>query len=229
MSTFPGYSDDLFAFLGELEHNNNKPWWEANKQRYEDSVRTPSLQLIEAMGPLLADISPHFLAVPKKSGGSMMRPFRDTRFSKDKTPYKTNVGIQFRHRAGKDVHAPGFYLHIETGELFVGVGMWHPDKDSLAAVRASIDSKPKEWLAVRDDPDFAGAYSLGGDSLKRAPKGYPVDHPMIEDLRRKDFIAGAEVDHDFVLADDLPDQLAALFAKAAGFQRWLAQAVGQPF
>ena len=229
MSDFPGYTGDLLSFLGELTLNNDRAWWKANLQRYEDSVRTPSLQLIQAMEPRLADISPHFLAIARKSGGSMMRPFRDTRFSKDKTPYKTNVGIQFRHRSGKDVHAPGFYFHVAPDEIFVGIGMWHPDGGALASIRASIDESPAAWLAARDETGFTATYELAGASLKRAPRGYPIDHPRIADLKRKDFIAVANLDADFVLDPALPDRLAQLFERAAPFQSWLCSAIGQPF
>ncbi len=223
------YTEHAMQFLRELELNNNKPWWDANKQRYEDVVRTPSLQLIEAMAPLLADISPHYLAIAKKSGGSMMRPFRDVRFSKDKTPYKTNIGIQFRHRSGKDVHAPGFYFHIDPDRIFLGVGMWRPDGPSLNAIRGAIDADPKGFTAVRDDAAFRGAYHFEGESLKRPPRGFDKDHPLIEDLKRKDHIAVCDLDEDWILGDDLPDRLAAKFALAAGFSRWLCGAIDQPF
>ena len=117
------FSKKTIKFLRELKKNNNREWFEKNKDRYEEEVRSPALGYIEAMGQPLYKISPHFIASAKKSGGSMMRPYRDIRFSSDKTPYKTNVGIQFRHAAGKDVHAPGFYLHIEPGEFFLAAGM----------------------------------------------------------------------------------------------------------
>jgi uncharacterized protein (TIGR02453 family) len=223
------YTEDTLRFLRELELNNNKPWWETHKQRYEDSVRTPSLDLIRAMEPLLADISPHYLAIAKKQGGSLMRPFRDVRFSADKTPYKTNIGVHFRHRNGKDVHAPGFYFHVGTDGVFLGVGMWHPDGPSLAAIRARIDESPDTWTKVRDSEILTANFRLGGDSLKRAPKGCPIDHPMIVDLRRKDYILVCDLDETWILGDDLVDRLAARFAAGADFSRWLCGAIGQPF
>ena len=134
MSDFPGFTPELFRFLHELSENNVKSWWEPNKQRYEDVVRSPALAFITAVGERLAEVSPHYVAIAKKSGGSMMRPFRDTRFSKDKTPYKTNVGIHFRHRAGKDVHAPGLYVHIDPDEVFLATGLWHPESSALKAI-----------------------------------------------------------------------------------------------
>ena len=132
------FSDETFQFLSSLALNNNRVWFEENKQRYEDAVRTPALRFIDDIAVELAAISPHFLAIPKKVGGSLMRVYRDTRFSKDKRPYKTNIGIHFRHEVGKDVHAPGFYLHIAPGECFVGVGVWRPDSRALAKIRDAI-------------------------------------------------------------------------------------------
>ena len=229
MQDFAGFGPELFAFLAELTLNNNKGWWEPNKARYERDVRGPALEFITAMEPRLLDVSPHYTAVARKSGGSLMRPFRDTRFSKDKTPYKTNVGIHFRHRAGKDVHAPGFYLHLACDEVFLGVGLWHPDSGSLGAIRQRIDREQDAWLAARDDPRFAANWSLGGESLKRAPRGYPKDHPLLEDLKRKDHTASLTLTEDDVVEDGFIDRVAALFEDTAPFMRFLTEAVGQPF
>ena len=111
------FSAATFSFLEELAAHNNRAWFEANKSRYESVVREPALQFIAAMAPLLAEFAPHFRAEPRRVGGSLMRVHRDTRFSRDKSPYKTNIGIQFRHALGKDVHAPGFYLHVSSRRM----------------------------------------------------------------------------------------------------------------
>jgi len=129
------FSKATFSFLGELSRNNNREWFHDNKQRYEEAVRGPALAFIEDIAPELQLIAPRFLAVPKKVGGSLMRVHRDIRFGKDKTPYKTNIGIQFRHEAGKDVHAPGYYLHIAPQECFFGAGIWRPDSTALGQIR----------------------------------------------------------------------------------------------
>ena len=126
MATFQGFGKPALQFLAELEANNNREWFAQNKPRYEELVREPALDFIVAMGSELQKLSPHLEAIPKRVGGSLMRVYRDTRFGKDKTPYKTNIGIQFRHRMGKDVHCPGFYLHISNDEIFLGAGMWRP-------------------------------------------------------------------------------------------------------
>ena len=115
------FSPATFGFLQRLAANNNRDWFLEHKAEYEARVRGPALRFIEDMADELAAISPHFLALPKKVGGSLMRVNRDIRFGHDKRPYKTNIGIQFRHEMGKDVHAPGFYLHIEKEDCFIGV------------------------------------------------------------------------------------------------------------
>ena len=120
------FRPELFAFLEELKANNDREWFAANRDRYEEELLEPAMDFIAAFAPKLEKISPNFRADPRPSGGSLFRIYRDTRFSKDKTPYKTNVGIHFRHELARDAHAPGFYLHIGPGEAFAGAGIWHP-------------------------------------------------------------------------------------------------------
>ena len=140
---FEGFPPDAVRFLAELGKNNNRPWFQANRNRYEQSVRAPALAFIEAMAPRLERASPRIYADPSPHGGSLMRIHRDTRFSNDKRPYKTNIGIQFRHERGDDVHAPGLYFHLDPKEFFLACGMWRPDGDALAAVRSSAHQRKK--------------------------------------------------------------------------------------
>ncbi len=154
MTDFAGFQPELITFLEDLRFHNERPWFEANKARYERFVREPALAFIEAMAPRLQAISPELTAEAKKVGGSLMRVHRDVRFSKDKTPYKTNLGIQFRHSMGKDVHAPGLYMHIEPGGYFLAAGMWHPASEPLRHIRDRIAAQPDAWLAARDDRAF---------------------------------------------------------------------------
>ncbi|MDX1593127.1 MAG: DUF2461 domain-containing protein [Gammaproteobacteria bacterium] len=225
----PPFEGELFAFLRKLRQNNERDWFEAHKPLYETAVRIPALGFIEAMGPRLEAISPHFRAVAKKSGGSLMRVYRDTRFSKDKTPYKTNVGIQFRHEAGRDVHCPGFYLHLEPGRCFLGAGIWRPDAASLRRIRDFLADNPGGWRRALDDRRFATRFMLDGDSLQRAPRGYPADHPLIEDLKRKDFIAVADFSDAKALDRDFVDWVANTYATATPLMRYLCQALDVPF
>ncbi|MCV6603985.1 MAG: DUF2461 domain-containing protein [Porticoccaceae bacterium] len=222
------FTERSIHFLQQLRHNNNRDWFNEHKQDYEDFVRTPALRFIEQMAEPLAKISPQFEAIPKKVGGSLMRVYRDTRFGKDKTPYKTNIGIQFRHRLGKDVHAPGFYLHIEPGEAFVGVGIWRPDSDTLFKIRTAITEKPKQYQQALGHKPFKN-FSMAGDSLKRPPRGFDADHPLVEELKRKDFIAITELDEKALFEKNLVSKIAKQFDSATPLMKFLCNAIDVKF
>lgn len=228
-SPAPSFGKCLFEFLMDLEENNDRTWFEEHRETYEAAVREPALQFIRAMQPRLKRISAHFVANDKKVGGSLMRVHRDVRFSKNKQPYKTNVGIQFRHELGKDVHAPGFYVHLHPDESFLGVGIWHPDSQALQAIRQRIDEEPTAWKRARDDRGFQAQYRLAGDSLKRPPRGYEQDHPLIEDLKRKDFIAVKNLSRRDVLAGSFLENVTNDFRAAKPLMRFLCKALKIPF
>ncbi len=217
---------DLFTFFRELKENNNREWFEANKQRYEKQVREPLLEFIVDFGVRLPEISRHYVADARKSGGSLFRIYRDVRFSKDKTPYKTGAGVQFRHEQAKDVHAPGFYLHLEPNNVFIGGGIWHPDNKTLGKIRDAIVDQPEKWESAKNDKDFTSVFTLGGDSLKRGPKGYDPEHLLIEDLKRKDFVASIELTEQDACRADFIDQYTDMCKKQAPFIRFLTEAVG---
>ena len=226
---FRGFDASIFQFLEELTDNNNRPWFQANKARYENEVLVPSLAFIRAFAPRLKKISPYFVASDQRIGGSLMRVYRDTRFARDKTPYKTNVGIQFRHEFGKDVHAPGYYVHIASGECFLAIGVWRPDPDSLASVRQAIVEHPDRWKRAKNDRKFRARFQLDGDSLKTPPRGFPAEHPLIEDLKRTDFIGLEELTEQDVLKPKFIDAVAASFAASRPFMRFLCEALRVPF
>ncbi len=228
-STATHFTPALFRFLRDLKKNNNRDWFQANKARYEADVKEPAQQFISDFGPSLAKISPHFNADPRPSGGSLFRIYRDVRFSKDKTPYKTSVGIQFRHKAGKNAHAPGFYLHLEPGGIFAGIGVWRPDGPSLKKIRDAIATDPTGWKRAIGGKPFKQHYQLDGDSLKRPPKGYDPEHPLIEDLKRKDFIAGSRLTQKQVVSAGFIDVFAGRCQAGKPFVRFLCKAVGAPF
>ncbi|MGD8321387.1 MAG: TIGR02453 family protein, partial [Gemmatimonadota bacterium] len=138
MAVTPYFTRETFAFLEELADNNERAWFGANKGRYEDHVKVPALRFIQDFAPHLARISAHFTAGPR----SLFRIHRDVRFSRDKSPYKTHLGIQFRHDAGRNVHAPGYYFHVEPGEVFVALGLWHPDGPATRKIREAMVEDP---------------------------------------------------------------------------------------
>lgn len=221
----PRFGEATFAYLRDLGENNRKEWFEANRERYEAHVREPALALIREMGPRLKKAGVPLVADDRKVGGSLMRVHKDVRFSKDKSPYKTNVGIHFRHAAGKDVHAPGFYFHIGLDECFVGLGMWHPEPAALEAIRKRILDKPKVYQKLIEDPALTKVWRSGGESLKRPPRGYPADHPLIAELMRKDHILVADLRKKDVISPTLPDLLSSHLAAGKGHLRFLCEAV----
>ena len=218
------FNRKTFKFLKELNANNNREWFTANKQRYEDEVRTPALNYIESMTQHMAKISPYFVVSAKKVGGSLMRVHKDIRFSKDKTPYKTNVGIHFKHARGKDVHAPGFYLHLEPGELFIAAGIWRPESSTLKNVRTLIDEYPDEWKDLTRKVTGKSGYQFDGDSLKRPPMGFSKEHPLLDDLKRKDFIVVKKLKVTDVYAKDFSKHSAQMFKTASPLVNFVCDA-----
>ncbi|MEM6363792.1 MAG: DUF2461 domain-containing protein [Planctomycetota bacterium] len=220
---------DLFAFLEELSENNNREWFNANKPRYQSDVQNAVVAWIEQWVKPLAKAAPMLSVIPKRSGGSLMRIYRDTRFSKDKTPYKTNVGISLRHQADGDIHAPGVYVHLAANECFIGAGCWRPPRQTLAAIRDAIDCDPKAWRRARDQKQFRNTFTLAGDSLKTSPRDYAKDHPLIEDLRRIDFIGVASLTRDDILAPDATDRIVDHVKAARPLMRFICDAVDVPY
>jgi len=216
------FTEGLFRFLTELRANNDRVWFHANKNRYESEVKEPMLRFIADFGERLRAISRNFDADPRPVGGSMFRIYRDTRFSKDKSPYKTAAAAHFQYRHGsKDVHAPGFYLHLEPGECMGGGGLWHPDAAALQKVRDRIVTRPKEWKAIVD-----GGVAISGETLKRPPAGYAPTHPFIEDLKRKDIYTMTRFSEADVCAPDFVDRYTEACRSAAPLVAFLTRALG---
>ena len=215
---------ELFAFLAELRRHNNREWFNENKDRYLTEVRDPALALVAALAPGLHGISRQISVDPRPSGGSMMRIYRDTRFSRDKTPYKTNVGIHFGLKAPRTFDAPGFYLHLEPGHVFMGAGIWHPQADALRAVREAIVKDQRGWAAAR-------RVGLSHDeaSLKRPPRGFDPEHPLVEDLKRQSFTTGAEFTQQQACAPDFAARYVTACRRAAPLMRFLARAMELTF
>jgi uncharacterized protein (TIGR02453 family) len=229
MMKFERFQPTIFEFLEQLAANNNRSWFQENKRRYERDVMEPAMAFIRAIQPRLNRISPYFVASDRHVGGSLMRVYRDARFVKDMEPYKTNVGIQFRHQQGHDIHAPGFYVHIALDESFLAIGLWRPDRMALGQIRQAIIEWPNRWRRARDERKFQSRFSLDGDSLKRPPRGFPADDPWIEDIKRTDFIGLEELEERDVLGKGFLDHVAASFAASRPFMRFLCDALKVPF
>jgi uncharacterized protein (TIGR02453 family) len=225
----PYFTDASFRFLRALARHNSREWFQQHKGDYEAHLREPFLRLIADLQPDLATISPHYRADPRPAGGSLFRIHRDTRFANDKTPYKTWSGARFFHARGKTVPSPSFYLHVQPGACFVGAGLWHPEPETQRRIRAFILDNPGGWKAAVHSPAFRRRFELEGESLVRPPRGYPADHPLIDDLKRKSFVGAAALDDATVLGPRLRKSVAVAFAGLAPLVDYLCAALDLEF
>ena len=183
---FLGMPKDALVFLRGLKRNNTREWFEKNKERFEQTVKDPFLSLLHEVGEQLHSFHASIVVDPKKNA---YRIYRDIRFSKDKTPYKTWIAASFTFKGGDRKTSPGFYLHIGADELIIGGGLWDPIPEKLKRLRASIDANPKEMKSILGSAKFKQTFTaLEGESLKSVPKGFEKDHPAAELLKRKQFL-----------------------------------------
>jgi uncharacterized protein (TIGR02453 family) len=224
----PYFTRALFAFLQDLAAHNDRDWFHANKDRYEENVRQPALRFIADFGNHVHRISPHLRVDPRPHGGSLFRIQRDIRFSKDKSPYKTHAAIQFRHEAGKDAHAPGLYLHLEPGNCGLAAGVWRPPTPAVRAIREAIAGDPRGWQKIVASKGLAGMERFG-ERLQRVPAGYAKDHPQADELKWKDYGVWCPLRQADVLAGDAMQRLAARYRATAPMLKFLCDALGQPF
>ncbi|GAC1631879.1 MAG: DUF2461 domain-containing protein [Nevskia sp.] len=240
----PYFTPHSLKFLRGLANNNSREWFAAHKSEYEEHVKLPFLRLIGDLDAPLKTISPHYVANPKPVGGSMFRIYRDTRFAADKTPYKPWAGASFYHQATKAIirggdaeqgtmgrlDAPGFYLHVQPGETFLGGGLWHPQPETLKRIRAYMLNNPASWKATTRSAAFRKTFgTLGGDSMKRVPLGFDAAHELIEDLKRKDFVCSAPLGDEALCAPDLPNTVIKHFKLTAPLIDWLCGALDLDF
>lgn len=226
---FEGFSPDFLKFFRELSANNDRAWFEANKDRYRGSVVDPMLSFIAALESPVGRISPQFLVIPKAHGGSLFRIYRDTRFSADKTPYKTHAAAHLRHAAGKDAHAPGFYVHFGPEGLHWGGGIWLPPSAPLRAIREFIADNPAAWRRLGAAKAVRDRGGLQGEQLKRPPRGFDPEHEHVDDLRRKSFYLMEEAKPATLRDPDLVKRVTAGFRAAAPLNHFLCDALGLPF
>jgi uncharacterized protein (TIGR02453 family) len=215
------FNPEFFEFLQQLKRNNRREWFAKNKSRFESVVRDPCLRFITEAADPLHNISAQIVADPRPNGGSLFRIYRDIRFSENKQPYKTHVGIQFRHAAEKkDVHAPGFYFHLEPGQYFLAAGSWRPESKQLNNIRQAIVAKPERWKKA------TSKLTLDGEVLSRPPRGFAADHPLIGDLKRKDFIALVEFSEAQVCGPKFMKDFTKACQQISPLVEFLSQALG---
>jgi uncharacterized protein (TIGR02453 family) len=222
---FAGFRPEAIQFLADLAANNDRDWFQPRKAEFERLLKQPLEALVSDLAARFAERGLPLQADPKRS---IFRIYRDTRFSKDKSPYKTNVGASFPWVEGGSsdpgAHANGGYFHFQPGEMFMGGGMWMAEKPTLDAFRQAIVRDPDRVKAALEEPGFVK--SLGSvrthEELKRVPTGLPADHPMADYFRWKDIVFGRRLSDEEVLSPKLPDTLADGYAAALPVFRFLA-------
>lgn len=234
MDRFTNFSPRALTFLRGLKKNNRKEWFEAHRDEYERQLKSPLAALIEEIDVALAEIAPEIVGSPKKSA---FRIYRDVRFSKDKSPYKTHVACWFFHMdvgtrmQSEAVHGgAGFYLHLSPGECFCGGGIWMPPRAALHKIRSALVDDVEGWEAIVKGRRFRQRFGALDEEgmLTRLPRGYAADHPAGEWLRYQSFTAGAALTDQEVTSPRLPRLLAGHFSAMTPFVRWLNNALGLP-
>ncbi|MGE0448532.1 MAG: DUF2461 domain-containing protein [Vicinamibacterales bacterium] len=217
-STAPRFTPATLTFLRALKRNNDREWFRARKERYERDVRGPMVALIERLNGDFQSFAPELVATPK----CIYRIYRDTRFSDDKTPLKTNIAASFPWRGLPRHQGAGLYVEIAPGWVWAGGGMYAPETSQLAAVREHIAANHRRLHAIVKSPGFRRAVGrLDGAQLQRVPRGYSKDHPAAEYLRFRQFLAGKEFPADFAHSARFYAGLLGVFRQVAPLIRFL--------
>ncbi|HEU0195689.1 MAG TPA: TIGR02453 family protein [Nevskiaceae bacterium] len=225
------FTPQSFRFLAALAKHNDRSWFLAHKQAYIDTLREPMSRLIADLAPRLTHISSHFMADPRPQGGSMFRIYRDVRFRRDKRPYKEWVSFKLMQERAREMDGdvPGFYLHVQPGQCFAGAGVWRPNHEHLLRIRNYLLDNPASWKAATRTLPFRRRFEMGGESLKRPPHGFDPMHELIDDLKRKDFVAHCALADDALLRSDLPTLLMRNYRALAPMNDWLCGALDLDF
>ncbi|MBW2529538.1 MAG: DUF2461 domain-containing protein [Deltaproteobacteria bacterium] len=222
---FDGFSKGTVSFFRALSRNNDKGWFDAHRADYDEHVMGPARAFVTAMGAKLRKISPDVQAEPKVNG-SIFRINRDTRFSKDKSPYKTNMGIFFWEGKRPRMECPGYYFHFEPPNLMLGVGLYQFPKDLLGPYREAVVDKKRGAALVRaiKAAQAKGPYELGGQHYKKVPRGFDADHPRADLLRHGGIYLGfTQKLPPELTSPKLVDWCLKHYRPMASFQRWLVQ------
>ena len=217
------FTPELFRFLTRLKRNNDRDWFLAHRDEYVTHVQMPALRFITDFALPLYKITPHLVCDARPTRGSLFRIYRDTRFSPDKRPYKTHLAMRFSHR-GKDVHSPGFYLHLDPAGCFAASGLWHPEPATLLKVRNGIVSRPNEWRKVRKLLNWDDA-----SKLSRPPRGFPCDHEFVDDLKLRDLGSAAEFTVEQACSPRFMATFATACRKMSPLAEFLSGALGLQF
>ncbi|HEX4935640.1 MAG TPA: DUF2461 domain-containing protein [Gemmatimonadaceae bacterium] len=234
MNIFPGFTPEALTFLRQLKRHNDREWFKARKARFDELLLEPMKLFVEEMDVRLASAVPEIHGSPRRS---IFRIYRDTRFSKDKSPYKTHVACWFSHvRAshgvGSETHGAGagYYFHLEPGASLVAGGIWMPARPTLAAIRDRIAERGGELKKLLKARALASRFGTLSDEgkLSRVPRGYDKEHEHAELLRHASFTVSASLDDATVLSPKLAQQVEKDFKAMAPLVRWINDALGYP-
>lgn len=225
MLIFPGFPEDTLNFYKDIAANNNKVWFEENKPRFKNNVQKPAQMFVEIFGDRLRELVDGMQYDTRLTGsGSIFRIYRDTRFSKDKTPYKTNLAIAWWQGAGKKTNRPSFYFGLEAEGAFFGGGTYMFVDDSLQKHREAVDDEKMGTALEEIIASFTEkGYTINGSQYKRVPRDFDKEHPRGDLLKYKGmYVAAQPIAPDIVTSADLVDHCYALAADYAPLIKWQA-------
>ena len=216
---FPGFSAEAIRFFRGLERNNRREWFQPRKHIYDEIVKQPMVELLRNLTRAMMTFAPDYVADPEKA---IFRIYRDTRFSKDKTPYKTNIAAVFRRRGLGDHAGAGFYVSISAKEVATGGGIYMPAPDELLSVRGHVARKHQELRKLIADRALRRLLGdMQGEQLTRVPKGFAPDHPAADLLRYKQYLLYIELDPALATSRQLESELLKRFRAMAPFLDFL--------
>ena len=223
------FTKELFQFLKNLKRNNNREWFEDHRGNFEAFAKMPMVEFLKDFKAPFEKFAPKFICDPKPNGGSMFRIYRDMRFADpDEGPYKLHISAQFRHRRGKDVHAPGYYIHLEPGSCFFAGGLWRPPTGARNLVHDAIAKDPKAWLKIKHAKSFAPNFSdEEGEMLKKPSPAWREHFPTDarEDFMRKSFLFSMDLEQDLVTSVHFLPELVRMTRITAPFMDFLCCSV----
>ncbi len=218
-TAFAGFPEEMVKFFRSLKRNNRREWFQPRKHLFEQHVKTPMLELAGAINAELAKFAPEYVTEPKNA---VFRIYRDTRFSADKTPYKTHIAASFSRRGGERLGAGGFYFSVSNEVIEVAAGIWHPEREVMLLVRNHIAETHQELsriLADKKARKLAG--TLQGDALTRSPKGFDPEHPAAGFIKMKDWILDVTLDPSLATTPKLHSEIVARFRAMAPLIQYL--------
>jgi uncharacterized protein (TIGR02453 family) len=214
-SGFPGFPAEALTFYRGLARNNTREWFQPRKPVYDEKVKAPMVELVMALNQAMMKFAPDYVTDPAKA---IYRIYRDTRFSPDKTPYKTQIAASFSRRGMEKHGAAGFYFAVSHKGVDVGGGIYMPPPETLLAVRAHIGDRPAEFHRLGSSPAMKRLFgAVQGEQLSRVPKGFPADHPAADLLRFKQYLLFTSLDAAIVTTPQLYTEVEKRFRAMAPF------------